>query len=43
VVVNYTERSKLVSLPDAMSGRHYRKACCWSGECESLEEANVVL
>ena len=26
-MVDYTERINLVTSPDAMSGRHYRKAC----------------
>lgn len=42
-MVNYAERGKVTSSPCAMQGRHYRKACCWSGNIDNLEEANVTL
>lgn len=42
-MITYVERSKLVPSPDATSGKHYRKACYWSGECERLKEAKAVL
>jgi hypothetical protein len=41
-MVDYAERSNPVPPPSARLGRHHRKACCWSGGCERLEEANAV-
>ena len=36
------ERGNPTSLPNAILGRHYRKACCWSGRTERLKEANAI-
>lgn len=41
VVINYVERVNPACSPDAKSGRHYRKACCWRGGTESSEEAKA--
>ena len=36
VMVDYTERGKVALSPGASPGRHYRKACCWSGDNENV-------
>jgi len=41
-VVFYVERDNPAIPPDAMSGRHYRKACCWKDGRKMSEEANVM-
>jgi len=43
VMVKYVERGNTIISPCAKHGRHYRKACCWSGSIENLEEANAIL
>ena len=42
MMVDYAERGNPVTSPGATSGRHYRKACCWRGGIEKLEEANAA-
>ena len=42
IVVDYVERGNPVTSPEAISGRHYRKACCWRDRFERLEEANAT-
>jgi len=42
-MVDYAERVNPVTSPDAMSGRHHRKACCrWDGR-KNPEEANAPM
>jgi len=36
------ERGNPVPLPGAKLGRHYRKACFWSGGSKRLKEANAT-
>jgi hypothetical protein len=42
LMVNHVERGNPVTSPEAISGRHYRKACCGRGRMEKLEEANAA-
>ena len=42
-MVDYAERINPVTSPDAMLGRHYRKACRWWGGRKNLEEAKADL
>ncbi len=42
-MVKYVERGNVTSSPCAMQGRHYRKACYWSGDIENVEKANAIL
>ncbi len=43
VMVKYVERGKVTFLPGAILGKHYRKACYWSGDIENVEQANAIL
>ena len=38
-MVDYTERGKATPPPGAIPGRHYRKACCWSGGNENVGQS----
>ncbi|MCP4609531.1 MAG: hypothetical protein GY845_12535 [Planctomycetes bacterium] len=43
VMVNYMERGNVTSSPCATQGKHYRKACCWSGGIDNVEKAKAIL
>jgi len=38
-MVDYTERGKVALSPGAIPSRHYRKACCWSGDNENVGQS----
>jgi hypothetical protein len=38
-MVDYTERGKVAPSPGASPGRHYRKACWWSGDNENVGQS----
>ena len=38
-MVDYTERRKVALSPGAIPGRHYRKACWWSGDNENVGQS----
>jgi len=39
IMVGHTERGKVALPPGASPGRHYRKACWWSGDNENVGQS----